>query len=46
MKGKGGSKPKCECVKVAIRVRPMNSHEREENSVNCVEVNKEITLFQ
>ena len=29
---------KCECVKVAIRVRPMNKHEKEENSILCVEV--------
>ena len=29
---------KCECVKVAIRVRPMNKHEKEENSTLCVEV--------
>jgi len=29
---------KCECVKVAIRVRPMNKHEKEQNSTLCVEV--------
>ena len=29
---------KSECVKVAIRVRPMNKHEKEEKSVICVEV--------
>ena len=33
MKGK-----KCECVKVAIRVRPMNKHEKELKSKICVEV--------
>ena len=37
MKGKAG---KSECVKVAIRVRPMNKHEIEENSKLCVEVDK------
>ena len=35
MKKKGG---KGECVKVAIRVRPMNKHEMEQNSKLCVEV--------
>ena len=35
MKNKGG---KSECVKVAIRVRPMNKHEKEQNSKLCVEV--------
>ena len=35
MKGKSG---KSECVKVAIRVRPMNNKEKEENSKLCVEV--------
>ena len=29
---------KCECVKVAVRVRPMNKHEKEQNSTLCVEV--------
>ena len=29
---------KSECVKVAIRVRPMNKHEKEQNSKLCVEV--------
>ena len=29
---------KCECVKVAIRVRPMNKHEKDQNSTLCVEV--------
>ena len=35
-----GKKPagKSECVKVAIRVRPMNSHEKEQNSTICVDV--------
>ena len=37
MKGKAG---KSECVKVAIRVRPMNKHEMEQNSKLCVEVDK------
>ena len=37
MKGKAG---KSECVKVAIRVRPMNKHEIEEKSKLCVEVDK------
>ena len=44
MKGKSG---KSECVKVAIRVRPMNKREKEENSVLCVEVdsnNSTVTL--
>ena len=36
MKGKG----KSECVKVAIRVRPMNKHEEEQNSELCVDVDK------
>ena len=31
-------KPKSESVKVAVRVRPMNSREKEENSTICVEV--------
>ena len=30
--------PKCECVKVAIRVRPMNKHEKEQKSKICVDV--------
>ena len=29
---------KCECVKVAIRVRPMNKHEIEKKSKQCVDV--------
>ena len=35
-----GKKPagKSECVKVAIRVRPMNKHEKEQNSTLCVDV--------
>ena len=34
-----GKKPgKSECVKVAIRVRPMNRHEKEQNSKICVTV--------
>jgi len=37
MKGKKQA-GKCECVKVAIRVRPMNKHEKEQNSKICVEV--------
>ena len=37
MKGKKQA-GKSECVKVAIRVRPMNKHEREQNSKICVEV--------
>ena len=37
MKGKKAA-GKSECVKVAIRVRPMNSHEKEQNSTVCVEV--------
>ena len=37
MKGKGSS-GKSECVKVAIRVRPMNKHEIEQKSTECVEV--------
>ena len=37
MKGKKAA-GKSECVKVAIRVRPMNSHEKEQNSTICVEV--------
>ena len=32
-------KQKSESVKVAVRVRPMNSREKEENSTICVEVN-------
>ena len=32
--------PKAECVKVAIRVRPMNKHEKEQNSTVCVDVDK------
>ncbi len=39
MKGKNAA-PKCECVKVAIRVRPMNKHEKEQKSTLCVEVDK------
>lgn len=31
-------KPKSESVKVAVRVRPMNSREKDENSTICVEV--------
>ena len=37
MKGKKAA-GKSECVKVAIRVRPMNKHEKEENSTICVDV--------
>ena len=37
MKGKKAA-GKSECVKVAIRVRPMNKHEKEENSTICVVV--------
>ena len=37
MKGKKAA-GKSECVKVAIRVRPMNAHEKEQNSTLCVEV--------
>ena len=37
MKGKKAA-GKSECVKVAIRVRPMNSHEKEQNSTICVDV--------
>ena len=37
MKGKKAA-PKSECVKVAIRVRPMNKHEKEQNSTVCVDV--------
>ena len=33
-------KAKSECVKVAIRVRPMNKREKEEKSVVCVEVDQ------
>ena len=35
-----GKKPaaKSECVKVAIRVRPMNKHEKEQKSTICVDV--------
>ena len=36
MKDKKASKS--ECVKVAIRVRPMNKHEKEQNSRLCVTV--------
>jgi kinesin family protein 3/17 len=39
MKGKQGAKS--ECVKVAVRVRPMNKREKEENSELCVSVDKE-----
>ena len=35
------NKSKSECVKVAIRVRPMNKKELEENSEICVDVDKE-----
>ena len=35
---KGKKSGKSECVKVAIRVRPMNKHEIEQNSRLCVEV--------
>ena len=37
MKGKKTA-GKSECVKVAIRVRPMNKHEKEQNSTVCVDV--------
>ena len=35
---KGKKQGKSECVKVAIRVRPMNKHEKEQKSKICVEV--------
>ena len=35
---KGKSSGKSECVKVAIRVRPMNKHEKEQKSTLCVNV--------
>ena len=35
---KGKKSGKSECVKVAIRVRPMNKHEKEQNSKLCVQV--------
>ena len=35
---KGKKSGKSECVKVAIRVRPMNKHEKEQKSKLCVEV--------
>jgi kinesin family protein 3/17 len=35
---KGKKSGKSECVKVAIRVRPMNKHEIEQNSKLCVQV--------
>ena len=38
MKGKKPAAAKSECVKVAIRVRPMNKHEKEQNSTICVDV--------
>ena len=34
-------KPKSECVKVAIRVRPMNAREKAEKSTICVEVDEQ-----
>jgi kinesin family protein 3/17 len=37
MKGKNQA-AKSECVKVAIRVRPMNKHEKEQKSTLCVDV--------
>ena len=40
MKGKKAA-PKSECVKVAIRVRPMNKHEKEQKSTLCVDVDKD-----
>ena len=36
---KASNSSKCECVKVAIRVRPMNKHEIERKSKLCVDVN-------
>ena len=46
MKGKKAA-GKSECVKVAIRVRPMNKHEKEENSTICVDVDTQnITYIQ
>ena len=36
---KSSNNAKCECVKVAIRVRPMNKHEIEKKSKLCVDVN-------
>lgn len=33
----GGGADKTECVKVAVRLRPLNRREREENQVSCVE---------
>ena len=38
MKGKKPAAAKSECVKVAIRVRPMNKHEKEQKSTLCVDV--------
>ena len=38
MKNKKGSSSKSECVKVAIRVRPMNKHEIAQKSRLCVDV--------
>ena len=35
---KGKKSGKAECVKVAIRVRPMNQHEKDQNSKLCVTV--------
>ena len=35
---KGKKTAKSECVKVAIRVRPMNKHEKEQKSTLCVDV--------
>ena len=38
---KGKKSGKSECVKVAIRVRPMNKREKEQNSRLCVQVDKD-----
>lgn len=37
-KGGVGGSDKTECVKVAVRLRPLNRREREENQESCVEV--------
>ena len=36
---------KCECVKVAIRVRPMNKHEKEENSIKGENFHKYVNIL-
>lgn len=35
--GGAGGGDKTECVKVAVRLRPLNRREREEQQVSCVE---------